>query len=88
MKSTTFDEKLITSGSICDHFPHRGLAKKGCLGSTFSKRVAIHRTENPKNVKNLAEMVRKRSVWGLGTLILVRIALRIQWNASRTPKRP
>ena len=87
MKSTTFDGKLATRGSICDHLPHRELARKGCLESTFSKRVAIHRIGNPKNVQKWPKMDRKRSVWGLGTTIWVRIALRMQWNASRSPKR-
>ena len=33
------------------YFPHSGLGRKGVLGSTFSKRVAIHRIGNPENVQ-------------------------------------
>ena len=86
MKSQSVDGKLITRESICDHFPHSGLTRKERLGSIFSRRVAIQKIGNPNNGKKIIEKGQKGSSRGLGTIIWVRITLRMQWKASQTSK--
>ena len=60
----------------------------GHMGSTFSKNVQFPRTETLKIVRKCSEMGLEKWSGGLERSGKVKIALRMQWKRSRTPKTP
>ena len=64
------------------------LGLRGVSGIDFFQKMEITEVENPENVKKWFEIGLENCSWGLGTLGWIKIVRRIQWNASRTSKRP
>ena len=69
-------------------FSTEGIGLNGHMGSTFSKNVQFPKTETLKIVRKCSEMGLEKWSGGLERSGKVKIALRMQWKHSRTPKTP
>ena len=89
MFSAPWSEKLILRGSICDHFPQKGLAWTATWDRLFRKELNFEKPESQKMskiVRELAETGSEKWSGGVERSGRVKIALRIHWEASRSPK--
>ena len=67
----------------------RGVGPRGVSGIDFFKKTENYTSQiSGKKCQKDVEMIPEKCSGGVETSGWIKMALRMQWNASRTPKRP